>query len=66
MPAPTASNKGMLEKVKDTVVGATAVLGDKVGYYNDHTPTDPNAPTILAKAKSTLGVDKPRYVSPIF
>jgi len=46
--------------VKDSVVGATAVLGDKMGYYNDHNPADPNAPSILSKAKSTLGLDKPR------
>jgi len=55
----------VFEKVKDSVAGATAVLGDKVGYYNDHNPADPNAPSLLSKAKSTLGVDKPRHDIPI-
>jgi hypothetical protein len=57
---PNPANKGMLDKVKETVAGATAVLGDKMGYYNDHAPADPNAPSIVDKAKSTLGMDKPR------
>lgn len=59
----TPTNKGMLEKVRDTVTGATAALGDKMGYYNDHTPStprDPNAPSLLNNAKATLGMDKPR------
>ena len=61
-PATVPVNKGMVEKVRDSVTGATVVLGNKMGYYNDTTAMlrDPNAPLILDKAKSTLEMDKPR------
>jgi hypothetical protein len=60
-PATVPANKGMVEKVRDSVTGAAVVLGDKMGYYNDTpaAPRDPNAPSILDRAKSTLGMDKP-------
>ena len=51
-----------MDKVKESVAGAAAVVGDRMGYYSDNRPTarDPNAPSILDKAKSTLGLNKPR------
>lgn len=58
---PNRANKGILEKMTESVAGAAAVVGDKLGYYReeDLIPRDPNAPGIMQKTKMALGLDKP-------
>jgi hypothetical protein len=57
---------GLLARVQDSVGGVAAAVGSQLGYYNevDATPheqpsTDPNAPSVLDKAKHTLGLEAP-------
>ena len=59
--------EGVLGHVKDTVGGAAAAVGSKLGYYTEveqtpvvPAPVDPNAPSVIDKAKASLGMDKPR------
>jgi hypothetical protein len=69
-PTTTSSQEakpGVLGKVQQTVGGAAAAVGNKMGYYSEveHTPHvqpphDPNAPTMMDKTKAALGMDKPR------
>jgi hypothetical protein len=60
--SPTNPSPGVLGQVKNTMGGAAAAVGSKVGYYTeaeDTPPSDPNAPTMMEKTKATLGLDKP-------
>ncbi|KAG0580100.1 hypothetical protein KC19_4G147000 [Ceratodon purpureus] len=64
--SPTKPREGVLGKVKDSVGGAAAVVGSKMGYYTEveqtpvvPSPRDPNAPSVIDKAKASLGMDKP-------
>jgi hypothetical protein len=65
--SPNKPREGVLGSIKDTVGGAAAAVGSKMGYYTevDRAPatpavTDPNAPSVVDKAKASLGLDKPR------
>jgi hypothetical protein len=64
--SPNKPREGVLGKVKDSVGGAAAAVGSKMGYYTEvdqtpvvPSPSDPNAPSVMDKAKASLGMDKP-------
>jgi len=64
--SPSQPSPGVLGQVKQTMSGAAAAVGSKMGYYSEvegtpheQVPTDPNAPTMIEKAKASLGLDKP-------
>lgn len=64
--SPSQPSPGVLGQVKQTVGGAAAAVGSRMGYYtevegtpHEQSPTDPNAPTLIEKTKASLGLDKP-------